>query len=259
MLARCEQSGAECSAARSARRSRFGRALDPPETGPYDRPMDVKQALAQLESLGSEDVRTRNRKRGAGKNQFGVKAGDIRTLAKKIKKDHALALALWKTGNADAQLLAILVMDPASLSFVEMDRIVRSVTFVNVADWLLSYVVKQHADQETLRQKWMAADDPMAARAGWGLTAARVARSPEGLDVAALLDRIESEMGSAASEIQWTMNTCLAEIGIHFPKYRKRALAIGEKLGIYRDYPVSKGCTSPFAPIWIQEMVRRQD
>ena len=37
-----------------------------------------------------------------------------------------------------------------------------------------------------------------------------------------------------------------------------RALAIGEKLGIYRDYPVSKGCTSPFAPIWINEMVRRQ-
>ena len=39
---------------------------------------------------------------------------------------------------------------------------------------------------------------------------------------------------------------------------RKRAIAIGERLGIYRDYPVSKGCTSPFAPIWIQEMVRRQ-
>jgi 3-methyladenine DNA glycosylase AlkD len=54
------------------------------------------------------------------------------------------------------------------------------------------------------------------------------------------------------------MNSCLAGIGIHFAKHRKRALAIGEKLGIYRDYPVSKGCTSPFAPIWINEMVRRQ-
>lgn len=35
-------------------------------------------------------------------------------------------------------------------------------------------------------------------------------------------------------------------------------MAIGEALGVYRDYPVSKGCTSPFAPIWINEMVRRQ-
>ena len=53
------------------------------------------------------------------------------------------------------------------------------------------------------------------------------------------------------------MNTCLANIGIHAPKLRKRAIKIGETLGIYRDYPVSKGCTSPFAPIWINEMVRR--
>ena len=54
------------------------------------------------------------------------------------------------------------------------------------------------------------------------------------------------------------MNNTLATIGIHFPKHRKRAIAIGEKLGIYRDYPVSKGCTSPFAPIWINFMVNQR-
>jgi 3-methyladenine DNA glycosylase AlkD len=59
-------------------------------------------------------------------------------------------------------------------------------------------------------------------------------------------------------EVQWTMNACLAGIGIYFSKHRKRAIAIGERLGIDRDYPVSKGCTSPFAPIWINEMVRRK-
>ena len=37
------------------------------------------------------------------------------------------------------------------------------------------------------------------------------------------------------------------------------AVAIGEELGVYRDYPVSKGCTSPYAPIWIGEMVRRAE
>lgn len=54
------------------------------------------------------------------------------------------------------------------------------------------------------------------------------------------------------------MNTTLAQIGIHAPAYRERALNIGERLGIYRDFPVSKGCTSPFAPIRINEMVKRQ-
>jgi 3-methyladenine DNA glycosylase AlkD len=220
--------------------------------------MILKEAIKELESLGNATVRKHNTKNGAGDNQFGVKMGDIRALAKKIKTDHALGMELWKTGNVDAQFLAILVMKPKSLSAGELEKMVRSVTFVHVADWLTSYVIKEHPDKESLRQKWMATKDKMAARAGWSLTAERVAKSPEGIDLTALLDRIESEMGKAAPEIQWTMNGALAETGIHHPKLRKRALAIGEKLGIYRDYPCSKGCTSPFAPIWINAIVSRQ-
>jgi 3-methyladenine DNA glycosylase AlkD len=98
----------------------------------------------------------------------------------------------------------------------------------------------------------------MCARAGWSLTSGCVTRNPDVLDLPAILDRIASEMAGAAPEVQWTMNSTLAQIGINFPEYRDRALAIGERLGLCRDYPVSKGCTSPFAPIWINEMVRRQ-
>ena len=220
--------------------------------------MILEEVMKQLKSLGNEAMRAHNTKYGAGDNQFGVKRGDLRTLAKKIKANHDLALALWQTGNIDAQFLATLLIKPNSLSANEMERIVKSVAFVHVADWLLSYVIKQHPDKESLRLKWMTSNNAMAARAGWGLTAERVATSPEGLDLTALLDRIETEMGNAAPEVQWTMNCVLAEIGIHFPKYRKRAIAIGEALGLYRDYPVSKGCTSPYAPIWINAIVSRQ-
>jgi 3-methyladenine DNA glycosylase AlkD len=220
--------------------------------------LTVEEVLRQLESLGDEGIRAHNAKNGAGDNQFGVKRGDIRKLADKIKTNHELALSLWKTGNLDAQFLATLLVEPKKLSADELDRMVRSVTFAWLADWLHSYVVKEHGDKETLRKKWMVSDDRWAARAGWALTAGRVVKSPEGLDLPALVDRIEREMGGAAPEVQWTMNMCLAEIGIHFPKLRKRAIAIGEKLGIYRDYPVSKGCTSPFAPIWINAMLSRK-
>ena len=220
--------------------------------------MTLKDVLAQLESLGNEKVRAQNRKHGAGDSQFGVRLGDIRKLAAKIKRDDPLAMALWDTGNVDARFLAALLIEPKNLPAQALDRMVRSITFVRVADWFNAYVVAKHPDKEALREPWMAADDRWAARAGWHLTAERVAKNPEGLDLPALLDRIESEMADAAPEVQWTMNITLAAIGIHVPKLRKRAITIGEKLGIYRDYPVSKGCTSPFAPIWINEMVSRQ-
>ena len=217
-----------------------------------------EQALEQLESMGNEATRRHNTKWGAGDNQFGVKHGDIRALAKKIGSDHGLATALWDTGNVEAQLLAVLLFKPKDVSADDVDRLVRSISFAHVADWLHSNVVKQHADKETLRQKWMADGDHWATRVGWQLTAGRVAKSPEGLDLEALLARIESEMGGADPVVQWTMNTALAEIGIHNPKFRKRAIAIGEKLGVFRDYPCPKGCTSPFAPIWIGAMVSRR-
>ncbi|QQS48491.1 MAG: DNA alkylation repair protein [Acidobacteriota bacterium] len=220
--------------------------------------MTLKETLARLEALGNEKMRAHNRKNGAGDNQFGVRMGDIRKLAAKIKTNQQLAIELWDTGNIDARFLAILLIKPDNLSRDEVDRMVRSANFSHVADWLNSYIVRKHPDKEALRQVWMEDADPWAARAGWSLTSERIGKSPEGLDLAGLLDRIESEMGTAAPEVQWTMNFCLAGIGIHFPSHRKRAIAIGETLGIYRDYPVSKGCTSPFAPIWINEMVRRQ-
>jgi 3-methyladenine DNA glycosylase AlkD len=207
--------------------------------------------------MGDEKVRAQNSKQGAGDNQFGVRLGDIRKLAAKIKSDDQLAVALWDTGNEDARFLATLLIEPKKMSAEAVDRMVRSTTFVRVADWLNSYVVAKHPDKEALREGWMVADDHWAARAGWHLTAERVAKNPDGLDLPALLDRIETEMADAAPEVQWTMNNTLAAIGIHVPELRKRAITIGEKLGIYRDYPVSKGCTSPFAPIWINEMVLR--
>lgn len=214
--------------------------------------------MNRLRSLGEARLRELNLARGAGENQFGVKLGELRTIAKEIKTNPELAIELWRTGNADAMLLATLLMKPAQIESDELDRMVRSVTYPQLADWLSSYVVKRHPEKEALRERWMASSHPMASRAGWSLTAERIEKNPDGLDLPALLDRLEREMGPAPEVAQWTMNFCLAGIGIHFSEHREHALAIGEKLGVFRDYPTSKGCTSPFAPVWIREMVKRQ-
>jgi 3-methyladenine DNA glycosylase AlkD len=223
--------------------------------------MHAQQILAQLKSLGDPGRFKHNAKAGAPENQFGVKLGDIRTLAKKLKTNHPLALELWHTGNVEAQLLATLIIKPKSLTAEEVDELTRSTTCAQVADWLNSYVVANHPEREALREKWMKPKekDRWAARAGWHFTASRINKGDvDGLDLPALLDRIEKEMPRAKPEVQWTMNNTLAAIGIHAPKLRKRAVAIGEKIGLYRDWPVSKGCIIPYVPVWVEEMVKRQ-
>ena len=69
---------------------------------------------------------------------------------------------------------------------------------------------------------------------------------------------IEDQLQLATERLQWAMNECLATIGIHSPKHRKRAIEIGERLGVLKDYPTPPYCTSPYAPAWIEEMVSRQ-
>jgi 3-methyladenine DNA glycosylase AlkD len=222
--------------------------------------MTVKEVLAQLESMGDDARRKHNTKSGAPDNQFGVKLGDIRAVAKKLKADHALALKLWETGNVEAQLLATLTLKPQSLSATEVDTMTRSTTCSQVAEWMNSYIVAQHPDKDALRDKWMKDKDRWSARAGWHLTASRVNKDgkADDLDPVALLDRIEKELPKAKPEIQWTMNNTLAAIGIKHAEHRKRAIAIGEKIGLYSDWPVSKGCIPPYVPVWIEAMVKRK-
>lgn len=220
--------------------------------------MTVKEVLAQLESLGDDARRKHNVKAGAPQNQFGVKLGDLRAIAKKIKTDHELALKLWDTGNVEAQLLATLILEPEALSADEVDRMTRSTTCAQVAEWMNAYVVAQHPEKDALRAKWMKDKDRWAARAGWHLTASRVNQGGDDLDVAALLDRIEKELPKAKPEVQWTMNNTLAAIGIKHAEHRERAVAIGEKIGLYKDWPVSKGCTPPYVPVWVAAMTKRK-
>ena len=42
-------------------------------------------------------------------------------------------------------------------------------------------------------------------------------------------------------ELKWTMNNTL-----------------GAKIGLYKDWPVSKGCTPPYVPVWVEAMVKRK-
>ena len=226
----------------------------------------AKDILTELEALGDEKRRKYNAKVGPDgipgaplDKQFGVKTGDIRKLAKKIKTDHELALKLWKTDNIDAQLLAILIMQPKEVSAQELDTLVREARFGWVADWLQSYIIKEQppAEKEALREKWMkkTEKDSWAARAGWHLTASMINKGEGDVDVTALLDRIEKEMPKAAPETKWTMNNTLVAIGVKHANHRKRAIAIGEKIGLYKDWPKSKGCTIPYVPVWVDAIV----
>ncbi|MGA4988122.1 DNA alkylation repair protein [Nonomuraea bangladeshensis] len=216
----------------------------------------VAEVMAELAALEDPKIRAVNARHG---DDHGVNLGALRALAKRLKTQQELARRLWETGDTAARLLALLICRPKAFERDELDALVREAGAPKVHDWLVNYVVKKSPHAEELRQAWLADPDPVVASAGWALTTERVAKKPAGLDLAGLLDVIEAEMKGAPDRLQWAMNHCLAQIGIEHPEHRARAVGIGERLEVLKDYPVSPGCTSPYAPVWIEEMVRRRD
>ena len=215
----------------------------------------VAGVMAELAALEDPKIREVNEKHG---DDHGVNLGKLRELARRLKTRQDLAHQLWDTDDSAARLLALLICRPKAFERDELDGMLHEARTPKVQDWLVNYVVKKNPHAEELRVAWSADPDPVVASAGWALTTERVARKPEGLDLAGLLDVIEAEMRDAPDRLQWAMNHCLAQIGISHPEHRARAIDIGERLRVLEDYPTPPNCTSPFAPIWIREMVRRQ-
>ena len=215
----------------------------------------VTELLAELAALEDPKVREVNERHG---DDHGVNLSKLRAIAKRLNTQHPLALELWDTGDTAARLLALLICRPKDFERDELDAMVRETLAPKVRDWFVNYVVKKSPHSETLRLAWSADPDPMVASAGWALTAERANKNAEGLDLARLLDVINAEMKEAPGRLQWEMNNTLAFIGIEHAEHRERALEIGERLEVLKDYPTPPGCTSPYAPLWISEMVRRQ-
>lgn len=213
---------------------------------------EVRTELAALEDPRQREV---NERHG---DDHGVNLTKLRAVAKKLGTDPALSRELWETGETPMRLVALLITKPRNFTADELDGMLRDTGIPKVVDWLVNYIVKPGPHVEELRRRWIDDEDATVSGAGWALTAHTVTKKPDLLDLPAVLDVIESDMKAAPGRRQWEMNTTLAMIGIHHPDLRTRAIDIGERLEVLKDYPTPPNCTSPFAPAWIGEMVSRQ-
>ena len=59
--------------------------------------------------------------------------------------------------------------------------------------------------------------------------------------------------------ISVSMNFTAGQIGIHEQKHRARCIKLGKTLGLYKDEPVSRGCTPQYLPEFIQIEVAKRE
>lgn len=184
--------------------------------------------------------------------------GELRKIAKDIKKDHELALELWSTGSFLPRLLAILIMDNKRVSqdFInELDKDMQAHPFDErnqLIDWLMANQLTKDKKTIALIESWENSLSPLQRRIFWYYQArlrwmgqTPPANTPE------LLAKIEANIAKEEPEVQWAMNFTAGWIGVYERLYRDRCIAVGEKTGLYKGDMVSKGCTPDYLPEFI--------
>ncbi len=73
--------------------------------------MTSDEVLSELEAMGTTQNRKIYARHGVQGEMFGVSYGNLKQLKKRIRKDQALAQALWASGNHDARILATMLAD----------------------------------------------------------------------------------------------------------------------------------------------------
>src|SRR5580704_11574623 len=77
----------------------------------------AEQILVELRSLGTQRNIDGMAHFGIrAENVYGVSKPKLDALAKRIGRNHALALDLWHTGNHDARILAGMIADPRQIT-----------------------------------------------------------------------------------------------------------------------------------------------
>lgn len=191
-----------------------------------------------------------------------TKLGDLRKIAKDIKKDHELAMELWSTEEFLPRQLAILIMDKKLLSqdvLNKLDKDMQTHTF-NERNNLMANLLTKDKKKIALMESWENSPSALQRRAFWyyqGRLRWTGQTPPDNTED--LLSAIEANLAQEEPEVQWAMNLTAGWIGVYDEKNRTRCMKIGEKTGLYKDEMVSKGCTPNYLPEFITiEVNKRQ-
>jgi 3-methyladenine DNA glycosylase AlkD len=194
-----------------------------------------------------------------------VKLGDIKKIAKEIKKDHGLAMELWASGQLYPRMLAVLIMDKKLLTQDVINGLVEDLNVhemderLQIADWLLANQLMKDKKTVVLLKSWENEASPMLRRLFWYHQARlRWTGQTPPENTIELLDSLESDLANAESEVQWAMNFTAAQIGIFDSQYRSQCMDLGERLGLYKDDPVARGCTPDYLPEHIRIEVAKR-
>lgn len=138
----------------------------------YNIASEVDKIRKELKSFGS-------RKNLEGMARFGIETSSalgtgmvpVREIARRYKKQHALALALWSTGIHELRILAALIDDPAQVSPEQADEWIQDFNSWDLCDQACMNLFDKTSWAQEKAIEWCSRTAEFEKRAGFAMIA----------------------------------------------------------------------------------------
>lgn len=202
--------------------------------------MTKTEVLALLKENTNERGLSHWQKMGAetnGLKSFGIGLTQLRKLAKKVGRDHNLALQLWNTKNHDAKVVGLLIDDPKAITREQAEAQVEEVDAGSLSHAFSSCdaTLPKTPFAFDLAKDWMESKDPVRRRCAYGLIyeLSKNTRTKDLTDkwFLSCIERIDIAIETEENWVRLCMGGALMGIGKRNRKLNQAAIKVAKRLG----------------------------
>ncbi len=146
---------------------------------------------------------------------FGINLPTLRALAKRIGKNHELALELWKAGYHETRMLAAFIDEPGKVTIQQMNEWVRDFNSWDICDQTCSTLFDKTPFAYEIAHSWSREEQVYVKRAGFVMMAVLAVHDKKSPDEKLLqfLPVIERESNDDRNFVKKSVNWALRQIG----------------------------------------------
>jgi 3-methyladenine DNA glycosylase AlkD len=220
----------------------------------------IRPVMAELKRKGTDKTRNTYARHGIRTPMFGVSIADLKTIAKRIRGNQALALELYDSGNYDAMYLAGMVADGSHMSKKQLQHWVKTATCETLSAYTVPWVTAESPFAHELAMKWIASNKESIVASGWGTYAGIVATTrDEDLnleEIKELLDRVVNEIDKAPNKVRYMMNQFVIAVGGYVKPLLQHAKKAAQTIGAVSVDMGDTACKVPRTLEYIEKIER---
>lgn len=195
--------------------------------------MKAAEVLKKLKSWKDKEKLEGMEKFGINTEKaYGISVYELRKLVKTVKKDHALALNLWKSGVHEARILASIIDEPEKVSQKQMEIWARDFDSWDICDSCCCNLFYKTPLAYEKALEWSFRKEEFVKRAGFVLMAALSVHDKKAPDSVFLrfLHAIKREAHDSRNFVKKAVNWALRQIGKRSSELNKAAIETAREI-----------------------------